>query len=65
MTPFEDWERGARAALEELTAADHRIGRVPIDVEALAVWCQQHSGGSITRRGPITSPTSCSGVPED
>jgi hypothetical protein len=37
MTPFEDWERGARAALEELTAAGHRIGRVPIDVEALAV----------------------------
>jgi hypothetical protein len=37
---FEDWEQRALAAIGELTAAGRRIRKVPIDVDALAVWCR-------------------------
>jgi len=36
---FEDWERSAIAALG---AAGRQVRKVPIDVEALAVWCHAH-----------------------
>jgi hypothetical protein len=39
---FEDWERGALAAIGELKAAGREVRKVPIDVEALAVWCAHH-----------------------
>jgi hypothetical protein len=40
---FEDWERGALAAIGEFKAAGRDVRKVPIDVEALAVWCA-HQG---------------------
>jgi hypothetical protein len=40
---FEDWERGALAAIGEFKAAGREIRKVPIDVEALAVWCAYHN----------------------
>ena len=39
---FEDWERGALAAIGELKAAGREVRKVPIDVEALAVWRAHH-----------------------
>jgi len=39
---FEDWERGALAAIGELHAMGREVRKVPIDVEALAVWCGHH-----------------------
>jgi hypothetical protein len=39
---FGDWERGALAAIGELNAVGREVSKVPIDVEALAVWCGHH-----------------------
>ena len=39
---FEDWERGAIAAIGELKTAGREVRKVPIDVEALVVWCRHH-----------------------
>lgn len=38
---FEDWERGALEALEQLATIGRQVRKVPIDVEALAVWCRE------------------------
>ncbi len=38
---FDEWERGALAALAELAAMGRRVRKVPIDVDDLAVWCHQ------------------------
>jgi hypothetical protein len=35
---FEDWERGALAAIGELKAAGREVRQVPIEVEALAAY---------------------------
>src|SRR5258708_1305645 len=40
---FEDWERGALAGIGEFKAMGREIRKVPIDVEALAVWCAYHN----------------------
>jgi hypothetical protein len=40
---FVDWERGALAAIGEFKAVGHEVRKVPIDVEALAVWCAHHN----------------------
>jgi hypothetical protein len=37
---FDDWERGAQAAIAELAAIGTVVRKVPIDVEALLAWCQ-------------------------
>jgi hypothetical protein len=39
---FEDWEDSALVAINELTTAGQQIRKIPVDVEALAVWCRQH-----------------------
>jgi hypothetical protein len=40
---FEDWERGALAAVRDLESMRRHIRKVPIDIEALATWCRnQH-----------------------
>lgn len=39
---FDDWERSALAAIGELAGAGRQVRKVPIDVEALAVWCHAH-----------------------
>jgi hypothetical protein len=39
---FEDWERGAKAAIPELEAAGRQVRKVPVDIEALAAWCREH-----------------------
>ena len=38
---FDDWERGALAAIRDLAAAGRTVRKVPIDVEALAAWCRR------------------------
>ena len=38
---FEDWERGALAAVRDLESAGGQIRRVPIDVDALVCWCRE------------------------
>ncbi len=37
---FEDWERGALAAVRDLESAGQQIRKVPIDVDALVAWCR-------------------------
>jgi hypothetical protein len=39
---YEGWERGAQRALDELQATGRAVRRVPIDVDLLARWCQEH-----------------------
>src|ERR1700683_4250935 len=38
---FEDWERGALAAIGELESAGRKVRKVPIDIEALLAWCRE------------------------
>ena len=38
---FEDWERGALGAIRELESAGRKIRKVPIDIDALVVWCRE------------------------
>ena len=36
---FEDWERGAMAAIRDLESIGRQVHKVPIDVDALVAWC--------------------------
>ena len=38
---FEDWERGALAAVRDLESAGRQIRKVPIEVDALVSWCRE------------------------
>jgi hypothetical protein len=38
---FEDWERGALAAVRDLESGGRQIRKVTIDVDALVVWCRE------------------------
>jgi hypothetical protein len=40
---YEDWERGALAAIRELESVGRRIVKVPIDIDALLAWCRNRS----------------------
>jgi hypothetical protein len=37
---FDEWERGAQAAIAELATIGRVVRKVPIDFEALLAWCQ-------------------------
>jgi len=37
---FDDWERGAQAAIAQFAEIGRVMRKVPIDVEALLAWCQ-------------------------
>lgn len=39
---FEDWERTALSAVQDLEALGRRIRKVPIDIEALVEWCREN-----------------------
>ncbi len=40
---FDEWERGALAAVRDLESMGRRIRKVPMDIEALVTWChEQH-----------------------
>ncbi len=38
---FEDWERGALAAICDLQSAGRRVRKVPVDIDALVAWCRE------------------------
>jgi hypothetical protein len=38
---FEEWERGALQAIRELASVGRQVLKVPIDVEAYAMWCRE------------------------
>ena len=40
---FEDWERGALAAIRDLATVGRQIRKVPIDVDALVSWCRERN----------------------
>jgi hypothetical protein len=40
---FEEWERGALAAIHDLESLGRRIRKVPIDIDALVSWCRERN----------------------
>jgi hypothetical protein len=38
---FEEWERGALQAIRDLVSVGRQVLKVPIDVEAYAIWCRE------------------------
>ena len=38
---FEEWERGALAAIRDLEFVGQRVRKVPIDIDALVSWCRE------------------------
>ena len=40
---FEDWERGALAAVRDLGSIGRQVHKVPIDIDALTAWCHERS----------------------
>ncbi len=40
---YENWERGALAAIRDLESVGRQIQKVPIDVEALVDWCRERN----------------------
>jgi hypothetical protein len=39
---FENWEQGALAAVFELESAGRQVHKIPIDIDALVLWCREH-----------------------
>lgn len=39
---YEDWERQALRAIRDLESHGRPIRKVPIDIDALLVWCREH-----------------------
>lgn len=39
---FEDWERTALSAIRDIEALGRRIRKVPLDIDALVVWCREN-----------------------
>jgi len=40
---FEEWERTALAAIQNLETLGRRTRKVPIDINALVTWCRQNN----------------------
>jgi hypothetical protein len=40
---YEEWERGALRALQQLHSAGQAVRKVPIDIDALLSWCRSRS----------------------
>lgn len=40
---YEDWERGALAAIRDFQSAGRHIRKVPIDIDELLTWCRERN----------------------